>query len=134
MTALTIRPAWTPLTVTLTILGFIVHWPIGVLMLVYVLWGDRLKTEFSGLRGRMRGWDAGSGFGGFRSTGNSAFDAYRAETLSRLEEERRKLDAEQRAFGEFLKSLHAARDKEEFDRFMAERRSGRQHGADPSVL
>ena len=50
------------------------------------------------------------------SSGNSAFDSYRDETLKRLEEE-------QRAFGDFMERLKRARDREEFERFMAERRS-----------
>jgi hypothetical protein len=47
-------------------------------------------------------------------TGNRAFDEYRAETLRRLEEE-------QREFMEFLDRLRHAKDKAEFDQFMAER-------------
>ena len=61
----------------------------------------------------------GGGFGGFgplRSTGNAAFDAYREETLRRLEEE-----AEE--FQTFLDRLRKARDKAEFDQFMADRRT-----------
>ena len=48
------------------------------------------------------------------STGNRAFDEYRAETLRRLEEE-------QREFKAFLDRLRHAKDKAEFDQFMAER-------------
>jgi len=50
------------------------------------------------------------------SSGNRAFDEYRAETLRRLEEE-------QREFREFLDRLRFAKDKTEFDQFMAERRN-----------
>jgi hypothetical protein len=46
---------------------------------------------------------------------NTAFDDYRRETLSRLDEESAK-------FREFLQRLRRSRDKQEFDRFMAERR------------
>jgi len=48
------------------------------------------------------------------SSGNRAFDEYRTETLRRLEEE-------QREFMAFLDRLRHARDKVEFDQFMAER-------------
>jgi hypothetical protein len=48
------------------------------------------------------------------STPSSAFDEYRAETLRRLEEE-------QGEFQEFLDRLRKAKDKAEFDQFMAER-------------
>ena len=49
-----------------------------------------------------------------RSSGNRAFDEYRAEALRRLEEE-------QREFMAFLDRLRHARDRAEFDQFMAER-------------
>jgi hypothetical protein len=51
---------------------------------------------------------------GVSSSGNRAFDDYRAETLRRLEQE-------QREFREFLDRLRMAKDKVEFDQFMAER-------------
>ena len=50
------------------------------------------------------------------SSGNHAFDEYRTETLKRLEDE-------QREFRDFLERLRFAKDKTEFDAFMAERRS-----------
>ena len=50
----------------------------------------------------------------FKSSGNSAIDAYKADTLRRLEEE-------QDAFEAFLNRLREAKDKSEFDQFMDER-------------
>jgi len=47
--------------------------------------------------------------------GHSAFAEYRAETLQRLENE-------QREFQQFVGRLRVAKDKAEFDQFMAERR------------
>ena len=47
-------------------------------------------------------------------TGNSAFDAYREDTLRRLEDE-------QQSFENFLQRLRDAKDKAEFDQFMNER-------------
>ena len=49
-----------------------------------------------------------------RSSGNSAFDAYRDETLRRLQDE-------QASFEGFLDRLRKAKDKAEFDQFMDER-------------
>ena len=59
-----------------------------------------------------------------RSSGNRAFDEYRAETLRRLEEE-------QREFMAFLDRLRHARDKAEFDQFMAERGRRPSNGEPP---
>jgi hypothetical protein len=50
------------------------------------------------------------------SSGNSTFDAYKSDTLRRLEDE-------QRNFEEFLKRLRDAKDKAEFDTFMDDRAS-----------
>ena len=55
------------------------------------------------------------GFGGPLSSGNRAFDEYHVETLKRLEEE-------QTEFKDFLDRLRRAKDKEEFDQFMAQHR------------
>ena len=65
------------------------------------------------------------------SSGNAAFDEYRAEQLKRLEEERARLDAEIDAFHEYMANLNKAKDREEFDRFMNERRGSRQ-GYEPN--
>ena len=64
------------------------------------------------------------GFGYAPSSGNRAFDEYRADTLRRLEEE-------QSEFREFLQRLRLAKDKAEFDQFMAERRN-RQSSSGPT--
>lgn len=55
-----------------------------------------------------------SGTTALRPTGNSAFDAYKADTLRRLEDEQDKFEA-------FLERLRDAKDKAEFDQFMDER-------------
>lgn len=80
-------------------------------------------------------WAAGGfGMGGFsamRSTGNVAFDEWRAAELARLEEERRKLADAEREFADHMENLRRARDREEFDRFMSARAS--QGGTAPDA-
>jgi Protein of unknown function (DUF2852) len=71
---------------------------------------DRLRTKMDGAR------SGGNWWGSPPSSGNRAFDDYRAETLKRLEEE-------QREFKEFLGRLRFAKDRAEFDQFMNERRN-----------
>ncbi|HEY9058631.1 MAG TPA: DUF2852 domain-containing protein, partial [Aurantimonas sp.] len=39
-----IRPAWTPATIALMVVGFMIYWPLGLAMLAYILWGDRLES------------------------------------------------------------------------------------------
>ena len=122
----TMRPSWTPLNVALMVLGFIIFWPLGLAMLAYILWGDRLRGEFDGFKQQF------SGFSSRHATGNSAFDDYRARELERLEAERRRLDEERREFSEFLRNLRRAKDQDEFDRFMAAREKSAGDQAKPA--
>ena len=123
--------------------GRMLFWPIALAGLVFMVatgrlgcrrrrwgqgnWGQQgqgtatqaPEDQGSGWQSCMPSW-ARWGGGGDRnptppSSGNHAFDEYRAETLRRLEEE-------QNEFSSFLERLRFAKDKAEFDQFMAERR------------
>lgn len=115
------------LPVAATVLAFILWWPLGLLALL--LWkGATLMGcsftragRFGAMERRARRMVEAASLGG---TGNTAFDDHRAATLRRLEEERQALDEQQRAFGAFVQQLRRAKDREEFDRFMAERGGG----------
>ena len=89
------------------VIGFILFWPIGLALLAYMIWSKRMFNGSCAKRTR-------HATAAFKSSGNTAFDAYKAETLRRLEEE-------QHAFEEFLGRLRDAKDKAEFDQFMDER-------------
>lgn len=122
---------WTPFNTIGMILGFVLFWPLGLAMLAYIVWGDRMTGRLANIRDRMD--EFGSRFSRDRrphyrpystsaySTGNVAFDEYRAAELARLEEERRKLDAMRAEFDEFIHNLRRAKDQKEFDKFMAGR-------------
>lgn len=81
------------------------------------------RGGFERMQDRMSRWSGGAP----SSSGNRAFDAYRDDTLRRLEEE-------QRDFAAFLDRLRFAKDKAEFDQFLAERRGqgsgSRNEGSD----
>lgn len=122
-----IRPAWTPATIALMVVGFMVFWPLGLAMLAYIVWGDRLdgwKRDVNAATdnafGAMRGFGR-SRTQGFGRTGNVAFDDWREKELERLDEERRKLDEMREEFETYARELRRAKDQEEFDRFMAAR-------------
>lgn len=121
--------------IALIVLGFIAWWPLGLVILAFTIWSgrmgcgyhyagrgydrwqhkmERMQRKMDWMRARMSG-NAGT-YAYTRPSGNRAFDEYRAETLRRLEEE-------QREFREFLERLRMAKDKAEFDQFMAERRN-----------
>lgn len=94
------------------VLGFIFFWPVGLALLFYMIWSKRMSSSKSCSSWRNRNRQSRN----TNSSGNSAFDAYRDETIRRLEEE-------QDAFHSFMERLRNARDKSEFDQFMSDRRN-----------
>lgn len=96
-----------------TVLAFIFFWPAGLALLAYMIWSKRMfngncahrKADMAKYRTR---------HAAFKSSGNMAFDAYKADTLRRLEEEQENFEA-------FLQRLRESKDKAEFDQFMDER-------------
>ena len=119
-----IRPAWTPATIALMVVGFMVFWPLGLAMLAYILWGDRLDGVKRDVNRAAEGLFAGCRTKSRRTardTGNVAFDEWREKELDRIEEERRKLDEMRAEFDSYLRELRRAKDQEEFDRFMSDR-------------
>jgi hypothetical protein len=127
------KPAW----IALAILGFFIWWPLGLAALAFLIWSRRMGCHGNGsarwehkmqrmqekmdrVRSQVEahsGWWGGSQLSGSQSSGNSAFDEYKTETLRRLEEE-------QKEFREFLGRLRTSKDRAEFDQFMNERRRG----------
>ncbi len=126
------RPAW----IALMIVSFIIWWPIGLAALAFLYWSGRMgcghhhgrlswqerRERWREARDEWRAMKRGE-FGAMPSSGNAAFDDYRAETLKRLEDE-------QKEFTGFLDRLRRAKDKAEFDQFVTER--GNKPAGEPS--
>jgi hypothetical protein len=89
---------------------------------------SRLQEKMEMVRAKADQFRGGRDWFGPATSGNRAFDDYRSETLKRLEEE-------QSEFKDFLARLRFARDRSEFDQFMAARRGGpmepSSHGEPP---
>ncbi len=94
------------------VLGFVFFWPVGLALLAYMIWSKRMFS--SSCRKQSRKHFASSALRASRPSGNSAFDAYKSDTLRRLEQEQQDFEA-------FLERLRDAKDKAEFDQFMDDR-------------
>lgn len=92
------------------VLGFVFFWPAGLALLFYMIWSKKMFGQCC-TSSRTRRTTARYGRG---SSGNSAFDAYKEDTLRRLEQEQNDFEA-------FLQRLRDAKDKAEFDQFMEDR-------------
>ena len=70
------KPAW----IVVMILGFILFWPLGLAILAYLIWSGRMGCEKHGGPGRW--WNMEKRRPrrkhDYQSSGNTAFDEYRA--------------------------------------------------------
>jgi len=125
MTNALIRPAWTPATIAMMIIGFMIFWPLGLAMIAYIVWGDRLdqfKSDVNKATDKASDlFTKGPSFNSNQRTGNVAFDDWREAELKRLHEERMKLDSMRAEFDDYARELRRAKDQDEFDKFMAHR-------------
>jgi len=105
-------------------------------MLAYILWGDRLdefKSDVNRATDEMRNSFRGCGrnssrHNSYSKTGNVAFDDWREVEIARLQEERQKLNEMRQEFDEHLRELRRAKDQNEFDEFMASKKSKKSGG------
>ena len=100
-----IKPQWSPLTIGLMVLGFIIFWPLGLAMLAYIIWGEK----FGGSAEKAQAyWNKGCGY----MRNNHKHQGFGRDKFD--------------AFHEYMANLRKAKDREEFDRFMGEHRGQRQ--------
>ncbi len=87
---------------------------IGILLAVLFAWQwTRLAALNAGIRWESPCATKRDDTPPLSPTGNASFDAYRADQIARLEQERQDFET-------FLQRLRAAKDKSEFDQFMAD--------------
>ena len=124
---------WSAWEIGAMVAGFVVFWPLGLIALFLkwkngemwkgsadtaAPWASFKAPDLSGWN-----WKGQASSYGFAGSGNAAFDTYKREQLKRLDEERRRLEDEQKAFRDFVERLRRAKGQDEFDRFMNERRA-----------
>lgn len=127
--------SWRPVEMLALVVGFAVWWPLGLAVLGFKFaqkQGYPVPDIFELARARFGGFAGGFGpeqrkrWRPFDTSGNAAFDEWRKAELEKLEEQRRKLSDAEKEFAEHMDNLRRARDREEFDRFMAARRNASQ--------
>lgn len=121
-----LAPGWSPVNIGVTIILFLIAWPLALAMIAYIVWGRQMNLDFSrpetisafsgrignAFRGLKQGWSqpsddyqnttSGPNRGGVPSGYSDSValdeerDSLRRER-TKLDEERRKFDAERAA-------------------------------------
>ena len=125
------KKPWSIYEIGAVVGGFALFWPVGLLALFIKFKKGELWKGSSEMQAPWSNWksprEMAENFAGpwsrgsaYAPTGNAAFDEYRKSKLDELEALRRKLDEERKNFDAFLAKLRHAKDREDFEHFMAE--------------
>lgn len=118
------RANWSGLNIFAMVLGFVFFWPIGLLVLYWILKGrevQELPREAQNQWSRMSAsWRGKQSHGASGSGDNEMFNEYQQTQYDRIREIRDEIRERARRFSDFRSNAKRRADEEEFRRFMAD--------------
>ena len=118
------RARWSGINIAAMVVGFVVFWPLGMVVLFWIL-GGRDVRDLPGAARRqwVRMFGEGTPSFGRRSlegdSGNRVFEAFQQTQHDRINEIREEIRERARRFRAFRDESRRRADEEEFERFMA---------------
>lgn len=113
---------WSCMNITGMVLGFVFFWPVGLVILFWILSGRNVQDLPSAVK---RKWS--ETFGGAKAmagsdvddSGNSVFNAFQQTQYDRISEIKDEIRERSRRFTEYRAAARRRADQEEFSQFMA---------------
>ena len=116
---------WSGFNITAMILGFILFWPLGLLILFSNMSGRDVRELPRGLRDMWNGakasFNRNSEMGKSGSSDNDVFNEYQQTQYDRIHEIKEEIKTRTQRFKEFRENLKRRANEEEFNRFMADK-------------
>jgi len=107
------RGNWSGFNIAAMVVGFVFFWPIGLVILYWIIKGNDVRTLPAAVREK---WTIFSG--GSRS-GNVIFEEYQQTQYDRIREIKEEIRERGHRFANFREDAQRRADQEEFNRFMA---------------
>ena len=114
---------WSGLNIATMVLGFVFFWPIGLLLLFWIVSGRNVKDlpqEISRLWSSVSGNWSGDGPGKSNYSDNVVFNEYQQTQFDRIREIKEEIKSRAHRFKEFRFNAKRRADEEEFNRFMSD--------------
>jgi len=116
---------WSAINIAAMILGFVVFWPVGLLIMFSNMSGRDVKDLPKEIRDLWTGltgsWNRNDGFSKSDYSDNDVFNEYQQTQYDRIHEIKEEIKARSRSFKEFRANLKRRANEEEFNRFMADK-------------
>ena len=115
---------WSCMNITGMVLGFVFFWPVGLVVLFWILSGRNVQDLPGAIK---RKWSATFGGGKQQYTsdvpgsegGNSVFNEFQQTQYDRISEIKDEINDRARRFAEYRNAAQRRADEEEFNEFMA---------------
>ena len=110
---------WTPMNIAAMVLGFVCFWPVGLLVLFWILSGRNVQDLPEAVREKWQQFFGDTSNKRRGSSDNIVFDEYQQTQYDRINEIREEIKARHARFQAFRMDAKRRADEEEFNRFMA---------------
>ncbi len=109
------RGRWTGLNIAAMVVGFVFFWPLGLVILYWILTDRDVRDLPAAMREK---WTQLRG-GRTMHSDNVVFNKYQQTQYDRIQEIKDEMNARAKRFAEFRADVRRRADEEEFNRFMA---------------
>lgn len=117
------RGQWSGFNIAAMVVGFVLFWPVGLVVLGWILSGRHVRDLPAAVRRQWENldlsWPGAGRRGEFKQSGNSVFEAYQQTQYERIAEIKQEIGERSRRFSEFRADARRRADEEEFRQFMA---------------
>lgn len=110
---------WSGLNIAAMVFGFVLFWPIGLLVLFWICTGRNVQSLPEAIQRQWSRFRQFAGIGGAHTSSNSVFDAYQETQYDRIREIKEEIRLRSERFKAFKDEAKRKLDEEEFRRFMA---------------
>lgn len=114
---------WSGINITAMIIGFVVFWPVGLLIMFSNMSGRDVKDLPQEIRGKWSSltanWSRNESFSRSDYSDNDVFNEYQQTQYDRIHEIKEEIKARSRSFREFRENLRRRANEDEFNRFMS---------------
>lgn len=112
------RARWSGFNIAGMVLGFVFFWPVGLIILGWILSGKNVQ-ELPGAIRQLWSTVFDKSDDSASKNGNTVFHDYQQTQYDRIREIKEEIKARSHRFSEFRSDVKRRADQEEFDRFMA---------------
>jgi len=109
------KGSWTGYNIAAMVLGFVFFWPVGLVILYWIIRGRDVRDLPAAAREK---WSAFFGSTDRRG-GNIVFEEYQQTQYDRIREIKAEIKERSRRFADFREDAQRRADQEEFNQFMA---------------